>query len=294
MFADAGLWGVYLATDPDRVDRAREMVIAELKDLAANRLPKSEIDGVKSGLKGNIMLGLESVSSRMMRLGRMEVYLGRYQTLEDVSRQIDAVTPRRVHDLVNNMLEDDNLITTIVQPEPAKSQSPSCRQGREERQWCQATLSVTADKPHSLKVSIRRLPHAPVDLPVYATAGAAGMDIRYAGEDFTLEPGARTALPTGFCIALPEGFEAQIRLRSGFALRTGLLLINAPGTVDSDYRGEIKVLILNPGPSSVAIARGERFAQLVIAPVARCTWEEVEILPETQRNSGGFGSTGSA
>ncbi|HEY3294258.1 MAG TPA: pitrilysin family protein [bacterium] len=120
MFADSGLWGVYLATDPERVERAREMVIAELKDLASKPLPKEEIDGVKTGLKGNIMLGLESVSSRMMRLGRMEVYLGRYQTLQDVSQQIDAVTPKRVYDLVNRLIDEDNLITTIVQPEQTK------------------------------------------------------------------------------------------------------------------------------------------------------------------------------
>jgi predicted Zn-dependent peptidase len=117
MFADSGLWGVYLATDPERVDRARELVMAELKDLASKPLPKDEIEGVKAGLKGNIMLGLESVSSRMMRLGRMEIYLRHYQTLEDVSRQIDAVSPRRVHDLVNRMIEGDHMITAIVQPE---------------------------------------------------------------------------------------------------------------------------------------------------------------------------------
>jgi predicted Zn-dependent peptidase len=120
MFADTGLWGVYLATDPDRVDRARKMVLAEFKDLANKPLSKDEIEGVKTGLKGNIMLGLESVSSRMMRLGRMEVYLGRYQSLEDVSRQIDAVTPRRVIDLVNRMIDENELVTTIVQPEPEK------------------------------------------------------------------------------------------------------------------------------------------------------------------------------
>jgi dUTP pyrophosphatase len=148
--------------------------------------------------------------------------------------------------------------------------------------------------PHVVTVPIQRLPHAPAQLPSYATDGAAGMDLRLAGDDQTLQPGERALLPTGFCIAVPTGFEAQIRLRSGFALRTGLILLNAPGTIDSDYRGEVKVLIMNPGSSAVQIPRGERFAQLVVCPVARCTWDEMERLPESTRNSGGFGSTGKA
>jgi dUTP pyrophosphatase len=151
---------------------------------------------------------------------------------------------------------------------------------------------MSADRSHEVSVQIRRLPHAPESLPSYATSGAAGMDLRYAGEDMVLEPGARALLPTGFCIAIPEGYEAQVRLRSGFAMASGLILLNAPGTIDSDYRGEIKVLIMNPGLSAVHVASGTRIAQLVISPVAHCTWHEVETLPESERSSGGFGSTG--
>jgi dUTP pyrophosphatase len=118
------------------------------------------------------------------------------------------------------------------------------------------------------------------------------MDLRYAGETMRLLPGHRMLLPTGFCVAIPDGYEGQIRLRSGFAAQTGLILLNAPGTIDSDYRGEIKVLIMNPGSSEVQISRGDRFAQLVISPVARCNWDEAGNLPETARSVGGFGSTG--
>jgi dUTP pyrophosphatase len=139
-----------------------------------------------------------------------------------------------------------------------------------------------------------RLPHAPAQLPDYATAGSAGMDLRLAGESVTVEPGSRVLLPTGFCVAIPSGYEGQIRLRSGFARESGLILLNAPGTIDSDYRGEVKVLLMNPGSSSVAVSAGERFAQLVIAPVMRCVWQEAERLPESSRNRGGFGSTGKA
>jgi len=148
------------------------------------------------------------------------------------------------------------------------------------------------EHPHAVTVQIQRLPHAPAQLPSYATAGAAGMDVRYAGDDVTVEPGHRLLLPTGFCVAVPTGYEAQIRLRSGFALQTGLILLNAPGTIDSDYRGEVKILLMNPGILAVDIKPGERIAQLVIAPVARCSLEEVERLPETERSGGGFGSTG--
>lgn len=143
-----------------------------------------------------------------------------------------------------------------------------------------------------ISVSIRRLPHAPAELPAYETHGAAGMDLRYAGESLVIAPGERRLLPTGFCIAIPEGFEGQIRLRSGFALRSGLLLPNAPGTIDSDYRGEVQVLVMNPGREPVTVTRGERIAQLVISPVVRCVWNETTVLPSSARGSGGFGSTG--
>jgi dUTP pyrophosphatase len=141
-------------------------------------------------------------------------------------------------------------------------------------------------------VEITRLPHAPDGLPAYQTEGSAGMDLCLAGEDVEVLPGERAALPTGFCVAIPPGYEGQVRLRSGFALRTGLILPNAPGTIDSDYRGEIKVLVMNVSHEPLCVKRGERIAQLVIAPVSRCVWREVATLPESSRSSGGFGSTG--
>jgi dUTP pyrophosphatase len=148
--------------------------------------------------------------------------------------------------------------------------------------------------PEPIRVFISRLPHAPAALPAYQTAGSAGMDLVLAGDSVTIDPWQRTLLPTGFCIAIPEGYEAQIRLRSGFALRSTALIPNAPGTIDSDYRGEVKVMILNASPEPLTIAAGERFAQMVIAPVRRGEWKLVEVLPASDRGAGGFGSTGHA
>lgn len=130
-------------------------------------------------------------------------------------------------------------------------------------------------------------------LPAYATPGSAGMDLSAAvTEPLTLEPGMRAAVPTGFGIALPEGYEAQVRPRSGLALKYGIGMVNAPGTIDSDYRGEIKVLLINHGSQSVTFCRGDRIAQLIVAPVEYCRLLEVSELPESARGAGGFGSTG--
>lgn len=130
-------------------------------------------------------------------------------------------------------------------------------------------------------------------LPAPATPGAAGADLRAAVEaEILLEPGDRVMVPTGIAIAVPEGYEGQVRPRSGLAWRHGITLPNAPGTIDSDYRGEVKVLLQNAGREPVRIARGDRIAQLVIAPVARARWQETERLEATRRGDGGFGHTG--
>jgi dUTP pyrophosphatase len=144
----------------------------------------------------------------------------------------------------------------------------------------------------SIRVEITRLPHAPADLPAYATEHAAGMDLRLAGNDLTIEPGERALLPTGFCIAVPPGYEGQVRMRSGTALLSGLLLPNAPGTIDSDYRGELKILVMNVSRQPVQLASGERIAQLIISPVAHCLWVETAQLELSRRGPDGFGSTG--
>ena len=142
-------------------------------------------------------------------------------------------------------------------------------------------------------IGARRLAHGrDLPLPAYETAGAAGMDLRAAlDEAVTLAPMARMAVPTGLAIALPDGFEAQVRPRSGLALRHGVTVLNAPGTVDADYRGELKVLLINLGEASVEITPGMRIAQLVVTPVTRVEWRE-GALDGTARGSGGFGSTG--
>ncbi len=148
--------------------------------------------------------------------------------------------------------------------------------------------------PVPVPVQVKRLPHSEgLALPSYATAGAAGMDLLAAVQaPMVLAPGARTLVPTGLAIALPPGFELQIRPRSGLALKNGIILPNSPGTIDEDYRGELQVIVMNAGTEPFTIERGMRIAQAVLAPVTRVTWEEMAELDETQRGAGGFGSTG--
>lgn len=145
-----------------------------------------------------------------------------------------------------------------------------------------------------IRFSCELLPHArDLPLPAYETPESAGMDIRAAiSEPFILHPGERALIPTGLKIALPPGTEAQIRPRSGLAYRNGITMLNAPGTIDSDYRGEVKVLAVNHGTDPFTVERGDRIAQMVIAPVIRAELLQVESLEETERGEGGFGSTG--
>ena len=143
-----------------------------------------------------------------------------------------------------------------------------------------------------IRIALQRLAHGEgLPTPAYATDGAAGMDV-VAAEDVTLAPGARHAVATGFAMAIPEGYEVQVRPRSGLALKHGVTCLNTPGTIDSDYRGEVKVILANLGDAPFPIRRGDRIAQLVPAPVQRATLTEVESLDETARGVGGFGSTG--
>ncbi len=150
----------------------------------------------------------------------------------------------------------------------------------------------------TVAILIAPLPHFEgLALPSYETEHAAGMDLRAAvAEDapLTLAPGARAMVPTGIAMALPAGFEAQVRPRSGLAAKHGVTCLNTPGTIDADYRGEVKVILINHGAEPFVIKRGERIAQMVIAPVTRAHWELIEALPESARGAGGFGSTGKA
>ena len=147
---------------------------------------------------------------------------------------------------------------------------------------------------NDIAVSVRRLAHAAdLPLPSYATIGAAGLDLAAAiTEPLDIAPGGRALVPTGLQVALPSGFELQIRPRSGLALRHGIMLANSPGTIDEDYRGEIRVILLNAGDTPFTLTRGMRIAQAVLAPVVRILWREVADLPDTERSAGGFGSTG--
>ena len=143
-----------------------------------------------------------------------------------------------------------------------------------------------------IRIALTRLPHGEgLPLPSYASQGAAGMDV-VAAEDVTLEPGQRHAVATGFAIAIPTGHEVQVRPRSGLALKHGITCLNTPGTIDEDYRGEVKVILANLGSEPFEVKRGERIAQLVPAVVTKGEFDEVDSLEETLRGSGGFGSTG--
>lgn len=143
-------------------------------------------------------------------------------------------------------------------------------------------------------IPIQVLPHGQgLELPAYATPHAAGMDLRAAvAEPLVLQPMQRALVPTGLAMAIPAGFEGQVRPRSGLALKHGLSCLNTPGTIDADYRGEVKVLLINLGTEAFTIQRGERIAQLVVAAHASATWQAVATLPATQRGEGGFGHTG--
>lgn len=149
---------------------------------------------------------------------------------------------------------------------------------------------------NEVNVAVRPLPHFEgLQLPAYETIGSAGMDVRAAvpeGEPIVLAPGERNMVPTGLSVAIPQGYEIQVRPRSGLAAKHGLTCLNTPGTIDSDYRGEIKVILVNLGQEAFTIQRGERIAQLVLAPVTRLVWQNVDTLDETDRGAGGFGSTG--
>ena len=149
---------------------------------------------------------------------------------------------------------------------------------------------------HNPTVSVQRLAHgADLPLPAYATQQSAGLDLMAAvAADVTLAPGTRQLIPTGLAIALPAGFEAQVRPRSGLALKHGITVLNSPGTIDADYRGEIQVLLINHGSVPFTIRRGDRIAQMVVAPVTQIAWNIVERLDETERGGGGYGSTGVA
>ncbi|HEX8442456.1 MAG TPA: dUTP diphosphatase [Allosphingosinicella sp.] len=143
-----------------------------------------------------------------------------------------------------------------------------------------------------IEIALKRLPHGEgLPLPAYASDGAAGLDV-VAAESLTLAPGARHAVATGFAIAIPSGYEVQVRPRSGLALKHGITCLNTPGTIDNDYRGEVKVILANLGDRPFEVVRGERIAQFVPAPVLKARFSETDALADTYRGSGGFGSTG--
>lgn len=146
----------------------------------------------------------------------------------------------------------------------------------------------------TIKVKFKTLPHREgLPVPFYATQSSAGMDLYAAiDKDITLQPGQRELVPAGFCMALPEGYEAQVRPRSGLALKHGITVLNTPGTIDADYRGEVKVILVNLGNDNFVITREMRIAQMIIAPFTQASLEHVENLDETERGEGGFGSTG--
>lgn len=148
----------------------------------------------------------------------------------------------------------------------------------------------------TVRVDVKRLPHGDdLPLPAYATAQSAGLDLVAAVDaDVILAPGERSLVPTGLAIALPPGYEAQVRPRSGLALKNGVTVLNSPGTVDADYRGEVGVILANLGAEPFTVSRGMRIAQMVVAPVTQLAWNEVDDLADSERGTGGFGSTGTS
>lgn len=148
--------------------------------------------------------------------------------------------------------------------------------------------------PAVVRVQVTRVRGGdPLPLPAYMSEHAAGLDLAAdVDEPIELAPGARALVPTGLAIGIPPGYEGQVRPRSGRAVAEGLTVLNAPGTIDADYRGEVRVLVVNLGQSAIRVSRGDRIAQLVVAPVVRVVWDEVAVLPDTTRGGGGFGSTG--
>ncbi len=156
------------------------------------------------------------------------------------------------------------------------------------------------DQPQSswpqpqVRLAVTVLPHGRgLPLPAYESEGAAGMDLLAAVDEiFELAPRTRALIPTGLAFAIPPGYEVQVRPRSGLALKQGLTVLNTPGTIDSDYRGEVKVIVINLSDTTAVVSRGMRIAQMVVQPVVRASWQEVETLPNTVRGAGGFGSTG--
>jgi len=155
-------------------------------------------------------------------------------------------------------------------------------------------MKTITDTTTTLSVAIKRLPHgADIPLPAYQTSHSAALDIHAAVTDtVTLTPGQITLIPTGFAMAVPEGYEAQVRPRSGIASKHGITAINSPGTIDADYRGEVKIALINHGAEPFEVTRGMRIAQMLITPVPRIVWQETDELPETKRGAGGFGHTG--
>ncbi len=154
-------------------------------------------------------------------------------------------------------------------------------------------ISTNDTTMRNTNIQIKKLPHFLGNLPAYETPHSSGMDVRAQIEKpMIIEPGKREFVPTGLAIAIPEGFEVQIRPRSGLAFKKGISVLNSPGTIDSDYRGEIKLILINHGNEPVTIASGDRVAQMVVCPVIRATFQEVDELSTTQRGAGGFGSTG--
>ncbi|MHA6318395.1 dUTP diphosphatase [Altererythrobacter sp. CAU 1778] len=152
--------------------------------------------------------------------------------------------------------------------------------------------STTRPTTERIAIQVKRLPHGQgLDLPAYATQGAAGMDV-VSAEDVSIPPGERHAVATGLSVAIPAGYEIQVRPRSGLALKHGITVPNTPGTIDSDYRGELKVILINHSRDDFNVMRGDRVAQLVVAPVTQGSWDEVDELDATARGTGGFGSTG--
>ena len=279
-FADSGVLMVYAGTSPEKGDEVLSVIREELRQLRDKGPGAGEVEVAKEHLKGSLMLSLESTSSRMSNLARQEMYHGRTFSMEEILARLDRVTRADVHRMARRVFRAGT-------PALGRRGAHANPEGR--------SLGVHAvSEAQRVKVAIRRLPGAlDLPLPERATAHASGFDLRACVDaPMILAAGARALVPTGLVIALPPGHEAQIRPRSGLALKSGVTLLNSPGTIDADYRGEVGVIVVNHGAAPVTIERGDRIAQLVIQKLPDVELELADELPVTSRGAGGFGHTG--
>ena len=270
-YNDVGNFGIATSSSPECMEEVIALIRDETANLKKQGITAGELAFSKEHIKGNFFISLEGSEARMGRLAKNEIYFDRYVPVKQTLKQIDGVHAPQVHEMSSLVFGDEG----THGPRRAREGRP----GRDRETMEELTVFVTKQ--------------AECVLPAYATQASSGMDLRaHLDKPLELKPLERALIPTGLAIALPAGYEAEIRPRSGLAAEFGITVLNAPGTIDADYRGEIKVILINLGAAPCEIKDGDRIAQMVFKETVRIAWREVEQLPESPRGEGGFGSTG--